>query len=671
MDRRQAEARISELRSLIEHHNELYHLRDAPEISDAEFDALFRELRGLEEAHPELLTIDSPTQRIGGAVLEGFETIAHTAPMLSLDSDADEEAIVRFDDRVRKALGSGAEIAYVLEPKFDGASLELVYEEGLLTRAATRGDGIAGEDITANARTIATVPLRLLAKTAPVPPLLSVRAEVIIETALFEEYNARLAAEGKPPYASPRNTAAGALRQLDSRLTARRPLDVFVYDVLVAEGYEAATHWETLNALADWGFRVTDERRRVQTAGEVLEYFMELTAKREEIPYEIDGLVIKLDDLAAREELGMTSHHPRWAFAMKFQPRREVTRLLDIVASVGRTGVVTPVAMLQPVVIGGVTVSRATLHNREEVARKGVRKGDLVAVQRAGDVIPQVVEWIREKGRRRARAFKMPTRCPSCRTPLVERGPFSVCPNSLDCPAQLAGRIIHLGSRHALDIEGLGEETAKLLVSEGLVRHLPDLFDLKAEQLTPLDGFAEKSAAALVDGLARAANTELQRFLYGLGIPEVGATVARQLARHFGTLAALRAADEEALVAVEGVGPIMASAIAGFFREAHNGEVLDALLDSRVRLIETEPQTAPTGPFDALKFVLTGALAEMTRDEAKSQIEVRGGRVVSSVSGKTSYVVVGDGPGSKYDKAVKLGVEILDESAFRELLKTS
>ncbi len=417
MDRKQVEARVAELRALVERHNELYHLHDAPEISDAEFDALFRELRDIEEAHPDLLTADSPTRRVGGAVLAGFETVAHAAPMLSLDSDADEDAIGRFDDRVRKALGDEARVAYVLEPKFDGASLELVYEDGLLTRAATRGDGIAGEGITANARTISSVPLRLSADARPVPRFLSVRGEVIIETALFEEYNERLVAEGKPPYASPRNTAAGALRQLDSKLTARRPLDIFVYDVLVAEGFDADarwpdTHWEVLKALADWGFPVTDERRRVRTADEILERFREMAAKREEMPYEIDGVVIKLDDLAARELLGMTSHHPRWAFAMKFPPRRAVTRLLDIVASVGRTGVVTPVAMLRPVVIGGVTVSRATLHNREEVARKNVRKGDLVTVQRAGDVIPQVVERVPEKGRRRGRAFRMPVKVP-------------------------------------------------------------------------------------------------------------------------------------------------------------------------------------------------------------------------------------------------------------------
>lgn len=666
MSRQQVAKRAAELRAEIEHHNELYYLQDAPEISDRAYDDLFRELQNLEQQQPELLTADSPTQRVGGEVLAGFETVIHEAPMLSLDSDADETAIERFDERVRRQLADGAEVHYVVEPKFDGASIELVYEGGLMTRAATRGNGIAGEGITANARTIANVPLRL--RGASVPDFLSVRGEVLMETEPFEAYNARLVAEGEPPFANPRNAAAGALRQLDSRLTARRPLDVFVYDILVADGFQAETHWQVLEALAAWGFRVTQRRRRLESAGEILDFFRQLTSERDLIPYEIDGVVIKLDELSAREELGATAHHPRWAFAMKFQPRREVTRLIDIIASVGRTGVVTPVAILEPVVIGGVTVSRATLHNREETARKEVRKGDLVRVQRAGDVIPQVVERVPEKGKRRKPAFRMPDACPSCGTPLVERGPFTQCPNGLACPAQLAGRIIHLGSRNALDIEGLGEETAKLLVGKGLVKRLPDLFDLEPEQLAPLEGFGEKSAGGLVAGIAKAAHAELARFLFGLGIPEVGATVGKQLARHFGTLAALRAADEEILTTVDGVGPIMAGAIAGFFGEPHNIELLDALLDGRVQLIEGEPATSASGPFEGLKFVLTGGLEGMTRDAAKSEIESRGGRVVSAVSGKTSYVVVGENPGSKYDKAVKLGVETLDEAAFRDLL---
>ncbi len=671
MERDEAARRIARLAADIERHNVLYHLRDAPEVSDAEYDRLFRELSDLEERFPELLRSDSPTQKVGGGLLDGFETVAHAAPMLSLDSAADEAAVVRFDERVRKALGEGAEVAYVLEPKFDGASLELVYEDGLLVRAATRGNGREGEGITANARTIATVPLTLDGSRREVPRFVSVRAEVIMEIGPFEAHNASLLAQGKAPFANPRNAAAGALRQLDPSLTAQRPLDIFVYDILVAERFDAESHWDVLTALEEWGFRVTDRKRRVESVEEVIAYFEELSAVRDEIEFEIDGMVVKLDSLPDREVLGTTSHHPRWAFAMKFPPRREVTRLLDIVPSVGRTGVVTPVALMRPVELAGVTVSRATLHNREEVERKDVRKGDRIRVQRAGDVIPQVVERIPEKGRRRAPRFRMPERCPSCDTPLVERGPFTVCPNGLDCPAQLIGRLQHLGSRNALDIEGLGEETARLLVSEGLVRQLPDLFDLESEQLLPFEGFAEKSANALVAGIARGARSPLHRFLFGLGIPEVGATVARQLARHFGNLAALRTADAEALTAVEGVGPIMAEAIRGFFGEPHNVELLDRLLDGRLHLEEGEPAAAVSGALDGKRFVLTGALDGFTRDEAKRAIEGLGGRVVGSVSGKTDYVVVGESPGSKATKARELGVETLDEAAFVELLAAS
>ncbi|MEZ5332621.1 MAG: NAD-dependent DNA ligase LigA [Thermoanaerobaculia bacterium] len=401
--------------------------------------------------------------------------------------------------------------------------------------------------------------------------------------------------------------------------------------------------------------------------GGILEYHAQVAAQRDDLPYEVDGVVIKLDDLAARADLGSTSHHPRWAFAFKFKPRKEVTRILDIVASVGRSGVVTPVAMMRPVEIGGVTVSRATLHNREEVARKDVRKGDLVRIQRAGDVIPQVVERVAEKGRRRARAFQMPAACPSCATPLVERGPYTLCPNGLDCPAQLRGRLVHLGSRHALDIEGLGEETARLLVDEGLVTSLPELFDLRPEQLVELEGFAEKSAGDLVTALGKARDADLDRFLYGLGIPEVGTTVARQLARHFGSLSALREAGEEALQQVDGVGPKMAEAIAGFFREPRNQRLLDALLDGRVVPRESAP-VRRGGPLDGLTFVLTGTLDAYTRDEARQAIESRGGKVTSSVSKKTDYVVAGAEPGSKLEKAESLGVQVLDEERFEALL---
>ena len=587
--------------------------------------------------------------------------------MLSLDSHPDLAEVKRFDERVRKGLGEDAEVAYVCEPKLDGASVELVYEHGALARAATRGDGQRGEDVTDNVRTIGAVPLRLRDEDRPVPPLLALRGEIIIHVEDFEALNERLIAGGREPFANPRNAAAGALRQLDSRITASRPLDIYLYDVLAGDP-GLGTQWQTLRALREWGLRVNDLPQRVETIAEIADYHRRLIEGRDDIGYEIDGVVIKLDDLAARAELGATSHHPRWAFAFKFPPRKEVTRVLGILASVGRTGVVTPVAMLRPVELGGVTVSRASLHNREEVARKDIREGDLVRVQRAGDVIPQVVERIEEDRRRKPR-FKLPRRCPSCDTELVERGPFTVCPNSFECPAQLAGRLIQFGSRRALDIEGLGEETARLLIEEGLVRHLPDLFTLRSEQLVELEGFAEKSATALVQAIERSSTVDLDRFLFALGIPEVGVTVGRDLARHFGKFAALREASADALAGVHGVGPKMATAIREFLDEPHNAAVLDQLVDGRVTLRETEPApTAEPGPLDGKKVVFTGGLESLSRDQAKALVEEAGGRVTGSVSKATDYVVVGESPGSKAKKAGDLGVELLDEASFRELI---
>ncbi len=688
-----AAERIRELRAELDHHAYLYYVRDRPEISDERYDRLFRELKALEEEHPELVTPESPTQRVGAAPLDSLTSVQHVAPMRSLDSSPELAEVERFLERVRKALvvqpeepagsdssdtsdtsdtsAKGPRIDYVLEPKLDGASLELVYEDGKLARAVTRGDGQVGEDVTENARTIPSVPLALRSADRPVPALVALRAEVIMPIDAFEAFNEGLLAEGKEPFANPRNAAAGALRQLDPRLVAERPLDVYVYDVLSPVPGEASfpegvsTQWQALDVLRDWGLRVNDLPKRVATSGEIAAYHQGMIEARDDINYEIDGVVIKLDDLAARDELGSTSHHPRWAFAFKFPPRKEVTRVLEIVPSVGRTGVVTPVAMMRPVEIGGVTVSRATLHNREEVARKDIRKGDLIRVQRAGDVIPQVVERIPEKGKRRAKRFAMPAECPSCGTVLIERGPFSVCPNSFECAAQLKGRIIHFGSRYALDIEGLGEETAKLLVEEDLVKHLPDLFEIEAEKLIDYEGFAEKSATALVEAIATAARTDLHRFLFGLGIPEVGVTVARDLAGHFRSFDAIRNADDEALQAVDGIGPRMSEQIVAFFAEEHNAKVLDQLLTKMDLQVPEAPKEG--GKLAGAKFVFTGGLS-MSRDQAKQLVEAAGGKVVGSVSKATTYVVVGDNPGSKLAKAEKLGVEVLDEEGFTRVV---
>ena len=666
MNRKQAEQRTRELHTQIRHLDYLYYVKDAPEISDEAYDALYRELEDLEQRHPELVTPDSPTQRVGGVALDKFSSVQHTAPMLSLDSSQEVAQLERFDERVRKA--AEGEIAYVVDPKLDGASVELVYEDGVLVRASTRGDGRTGEGITENVRTIRAAPLRLHDGKRPVPGILAVRGEVIMRVAAFEQLNERLLEQGREPFANPRNAAAGSLRQLDPQITAQRPLDLYVYDLLASEGVSMETQWEVLTALSDWGFPVNELARRATSVGEIVEYHAELHEQRDDLPYEIDGVVIKLDGLAQRDELGETSHHPRGAYAFKFPPRKEVTRILAIAASVGRTGAVTPIAMLRPVELGGVTVSRASLHNREEVARKDIREGDRVRVQRAGDVIPQVLERVDEPGRKRKPRFRMPAKCPSCGTALTERGPFTVCPNGFECPAQLAGRIQHLAGRDALDIEGLGEETARLLVAEGLLKQLPDLFDLSAERLVELEGFAEKSAGSLVDGIARAgSDVELHRFLVALGIPEVGVAVARDLARHFGSLDALRGASTDQLEAVPGVGPKMAEQIEGFFGDAHNRAILERL-ENKVTVAEAEGAAADI--LAGLKVVFTGSLERMTRRDAKQLVESLGGRVTSSVSKETAYVVVGASPGSKHDDAQRLDVTILTEDEFLDLLRS-
>jgi DNA ligase (NAD+) len=664
MNRQQAEQRIRDLHAVIRHHDYLYYVKDQPDVADSEYDKLFAELKQLEAQYPEFVTPDSPTQRVGGAPLDQFEKVPHLAPMLSLDSAQAEDSLRRFDERIRKSIGDG--VAYMVEPKLDGASVELVYEHGILVRASTRGDGTVGEGITENVRTIASVPLRLREEVGA-PALVALRGEVIMRIGAFEQLNERLLAEGKKIFANPRNAAAGALRQLDPRVTAERPLDIYVYDMLALEGAMPQTQRDVLNLLAKWGLPVNNLSQNVESVDQIIEYHRELETRRDDLEYEIDGVVIKLDSLVARDELGETAHHPRWAFAFKFPPRKEVTRILKIVPSVGRTGVVTPGAMMRPVELGGVTVSRANLHNREEVARKDIREGDLVRVQRAGDVIPQVIERVDEPGRGREPPYKMPSECPSCGTLLVERGPFTVCPNSFGCTAQLAGRLEHFASREALDIEGLGEEAAMLFVKEGIVTRLPDLFELKAADLIPLDGFAAKKATNLIEAIERASIVELHRFLYGLGIPEVGATVAKDLARTFGSIDKVRNASRVELEAIDGVGPRIADQLLGFFAEPQNAVVIDALLDGRVTVKEAE--VAASSTLGGAKFVFTGGLESLSRGEAKKLVESLGARTVSSVSKATSYVVVGADPGSKFDKAKDLGVTTLNEAEFLELLR--
>ena len=659
-----AEEMIEGLRSELRRHDYLYYVAARPEISDAQYDRLFRRLRELEEAFPHLVTADSPTQRVGAEPQERFQTFPHTHPMLSLDSTQDAGEVRRFDERVRKAVDGP--VRYLLEPKLDGASIELVYEGGRLVRAVTRGNGREGEGVTENVKTIPTVPLRLRESDRPAPSLLAVRGEVMMHISAFERFNQRLVERGEEPYASPRNSAAGAIRQLDPRVTAERELDCLAYDVLRLEGARFERDEEVVRALGDWGFRVPERVEVADSLEGILAYHGRWNDERDDLDYEIDGVVVKLDHLESRTDLGSTSHHPRWALAYKFEPRKEVTRVQTIAVSVGRTGVLTPVALLLPVVVGGVTIARASLHNREEVRRKDVREGDRVRIQRAGDVIPQVVERVEEPGRERSEPFVMPVRCPACGAEVQERGPFTVCPNRFGCPAQLKGRLVHFGSRNALDIPGLGEETAALLVDRGLVQELAHLFDLRSEQLQELPGFAELSAANLVNGIRARREPELARFLHGLGIPEVGATVARDLAGHFRDLERLLAATPEELQEVPGIGPKMAEAIRGFLDEEDNRTAIRHVLDRGVRPVA--PHAPSSTPLAGKRFVFTGGLAGFTRSRAKELVEGAGGRVVGSVSKETDYVVVGEDPGSKHEKALELGVRVLDEADFRSLL---
>ena len=651
---------VETLRVELRRHSYLYYHEARPEISDAKYDELFRKLRALERQYPALESPDSPTKRVGAPPQAKFETVEHVTPLLSLDSSEKAEDFVRFDERVRRALGEGVTPSYILEPKLDGASIELVYEEGVLTRAVTRGNGQQGEGVLENIRTIPTVPLRLRTDLRPAPKLLSLRGEVLMYISDFADFNARLAEADIEPYASPRNSAAGSIRQLDSRVTASRKLDVLVYDVLAVDGTSFDSDTAGVEAIREWGFRVPERIQTVSTVDAVLAYHAAFERDRDELDYEIDGVVIKLDDLTARRAMGATSHHPRWAMALKFAPRQEVTVIEKIDIQVGRTGVLTPVAWLRPVVVGGVTVSRASLHNREELRRKDLREGDTVRIQRAGDVIPQVVEVI-EHHDERAEPFEMPDRCPVCETKVHPDGPRTVCPNRFGCSAQLKGRIIHFGSRPALDIEGLGEETANLLVDRGMVTQLAELFDVTPYQLVDLEGFGERSASALVDAIAATRTPDLRRFLIALGIPEVGVTVARTLAERFGSFDAIRSATIDELVAIDGIGPRMSEAITDFFADERNAAAVDAVLARGV-----EPQTIKVAASDLPDLgtaVFTGAIP-VPRVVAETAWRSVGGSTSGSVSKKTTFVVAGDKAGSKLAKARKLGVEVLDFDQF-------
>lgn len=660
--------RAEELRALLHHHNYCYYILNRPEISDAEYDRLFNELKELEAAHPELLTPDSPTQRVGGAVAEGFASVEHRVPMLSLDNAYTAEEIREFEARLRRAL-PGESFTYVCEPKVDGLGVALLYEKGRLLRGATRGDGRLGEDITQNLKTVRTIPLRLRGPLAELETL-EVRGEVYMTHEAFARLNRTLEAEGEEPFANPRNAAAGSVRQKDSSITARRPLDFSVYAVSHAVPDPFTSHWDAMQALNGAGFRVNPRARRCPDIEAVIAVCAELERDRMRLGYDADGVVVKVDSLDQQRRLGATTHHPRWAVAYKFPAQQATTVVRKILVNVGRTGALTPSALLDPVEIAGATISRATLHNADEIERLDVREGDTVVVERAGDVIPHILRVLQEKRPAGAVPFLFPTTCPVCGSAAFrpEGEVVSRCTNSA-CPARLKEGLLHYGSRRAMDIEHLGEAVVEQLVDRGLVRTFADLYGLGVDHLAALERLAEKSASNLHAAIQGSKGRGLGRLLFALGIRYVGESVARILAMEFGSMDRLARATEEQLGAVHGIGPRIAQSVALFFQQPENRRLIAALQRAGVKM--TEEASAGPKPLLGKTFVLTGGLSRLSRDEAKAAIRRLGGRVSASVSRKTDYVIVGRDPGSKAEEAKRLGIPMLDEEAFQALLQQS
>ncbi len=665
ISKEEAKKRIEWLRKEIRRHDYLYYVLNKPEISDAEYDKLMRELQELEEMYPDLITPDSPTQRVGAPPAKEFKTVTHLKPMLSLDNAFKEEEMRKFDERIRRELGK-EKISYVAEPKLDGLSVELVYENGVFVRGSTRGDGINGEDVTENLKTIRAVPLRLREANG-VPSRLAVRGEVIMHIKDFEELNKKLIERGEEPLANPRNAAAGSLRRLDPKETAERPLDIFFYEIMVAEGVKIETQWDALHHLREWGLKTNPLIRKCEGIDEVIEFYKEMVEKREDLSYEIDGIVVKVNDLADQERLGTKARSPRWAIAYKFPPREKITQIMDIIVQVGRTGILTPVALLKPVDVSGVTVSRATLHNEDYIKEKDIRIGDWVKIARAGDVIPEVLESIKERRTGQEREFRMPDKCPICGSHVVREGAYYRCTGGLSCLAQLKRSITHYASKGAMDIEGLGPKIVDLLVDTGLVKRISDLYKLRKIDLLRLPGFADKAAQNLLDSIEKSKERSLDRFIYALGIPNVGEHMAKVLAERFKTLDALMNAREIELLSIHEVGPETAKSVYNFFREERNREEIERLREVGVKATFARMEKKE-GILKGKVFVFTGALKEFTRSEAKRIVEELGGTVASSVSRNVDYVVVGENPGSKYDKAKKLGIKMINEEEFKKLI---
>ena len=661
-------ARLDELRAELNHHLYRYHVLDDPEISDAAYDRLYDELKALEDEHPELTTPDSPTQRVGAPPSDKFEKSRHLTPMGSLDKVTTDEALAKWEEDVRKRLDSDEPVAYVIEPKIDGSAINLVYEQGKFVRGATRGDGYQGEEVTPNLRTISAIPLQMRHVGDVLPPVLEVRGEVYMPLSGFREFNERLASEGKATAPNPRNAAAGSLRQKDSSITAARPLSIWIYGVGRRDGLATTTHWETLEWLREHGFRTNPYAERLESIEDVMKACREWEVRRAELDYEIDGIVIKVDSLEQQARLGALHERPRWARAFKWAPMTATTRLNKIAIRVGRTGALNPWGMLEPVEVGGVTVSRATLHNEEDINRKQIREGDIVVVQRAGDVIPQVVgpAGAHQPG---TKEFRMPKKCPLCGTNVVkpEGEAMHRCPNR-DCPSR-GIETLNNWVMAAADIEGVGEQLVRRLWDVGLVRSVPDLYRLTKEQLLELDGFQEKSASNVIASIERSKQIPFRRVLYGLNIPDVGGVTAGVLARELGTIGRLLGATVEELEAIDGIGPDRAASIAEWFADEPN-RALVADLDELGLPMEAGDEERPIkGPLSGQSYVITGTLENYTREEAKTALEALGAKVGDSVSKKTSGLVAGEGPGSKLAKAQKAGVPVLDEQALKQLLR--
>jgi DNA ligase (NAD+) len=662
-------ARALELKETLERYNYRYHALDDPEVPDAEYDRLMLELRALETQHPELLTADSPTQRVGAAPVAAFGAVKHRLAMLSLDNAFSDDDVREFDRRIRERLDQPGPIRYSAEPKLDGLAVSARYEDGVFVQGATRGDGETGEDITQNLKTIAALPLKLRADRAP--RVLEVRGEVFMPLARFARFNQEAIARGEKSFVNPRNAAAGSLRQLDPRMTAARPLDLFIYGLGIVEGVELpASHSGTLQALRRWGFKICPQSRVVAGVEGCLDYYREMGAQRPTLPYQIDGVVYKVDDLGLQQTLGFVSRAPRWAVAHKFPAEEALTTVRAIEFQVGRTGALTPVARLEPAFVGGVTVSNATLHNMDELARKDVRVGDTVVIRRAGDVIPEVARVLPERRVAGAMPVMLPRVCPVCGSPVVREADQAVarCTGGRICAAQRKEEIKHFASRRALDIQGLGDKLVEQLVDRDWVRTPADLFALQTEQLSTLERMGEKSAQKLQSAIAAAKHTTLQRFLYALGIRDVGEATALALAQHFGGIAALRQAAEEQIQRVPDVGPVVAKHVAAYFRDPENSAIVERLLASGITwpaLASIDAHTELSGKI----FVLTGTLQALTREAAEQEIVKLGGKVSGSVSKKTHYVVAGEDAGSKLKKAQQLGVTVLDEAGFLKLLK--